>query len=145
MTNKNKKRQFKDVAGFALEIIKESKLKIILLSAISLITFLAGIIVALKTHSSYENLENYGIVDVRTGSLTTSFFSRLLSMLFIALIMLGCSFSSYLFPFAVLFLAYRAYLLGLNICLMIVFLFIVLKTDILFTRRKDRQDGKNKK
>ena len=33
----------------------------------------------------------------------------------------------------------------LYVCLMIVFLFIVLKTDILFTRRKDRQDGKNKK
>ena len=30
----------------------------------------------------------------------------------------------------------------LYICLMIVFLFIVLKTDILFTRRKDKQDEK---
>ena len=32
-----------------------------------------------------------------------------------------CSFSPYLFPLAVILIAYRAYLLGLNVCLMIIF------------------------
>ncbi len=121
MINKSKKRQFNEFAGFAIDIIKECKLKVILISAIMIIALLTGIIVAARTHSTYLGIENYGIVDVRTGTLTTTFFSRLLSMLFIALIMFGCSFSVYLMPIAVLFLAYRAYLLGLNICLMIIF------------------------
>ena len=114
MTYKNRNRQLNDIKNFACDMLKECKLKVIILSAIIIITFLTGIIIAAKTHSSYENLDSYGIVDVRTGTLTTSFFSRLFSMLFVALIMFLCSFSPYLFPLAVILIAYRAYLLGLN-------------------------------
>lgn len=121
MTYKNKNRQFKDATRFACDMLKESKLKIVIVSVVTIIALLTGIIVAAKTHSSYKGLDGYGIVDVRTGGLTTTFFTRLLSMLFIALILFGCSFSVYLLPIGIIFLAYRAYLLGLNICLMIIF------------------------
>ncbi len=120
MTYKNKKRQFKDATRFACDMLKESKFLVIVISIISIIALLTGIIVAIKTRSSFSHLDGYGVVDVRTGGLTTSFFTRLFSMLFIALILLGCSFSIYIFPIGILFLSYRAYLLGLNVCLLII-------------------------
>ncbi len=120
MTNKNKNRQLKEATRFACDMLKESKIIIIILSVISLITLLTGIIVAIKTRNSFSSLNGYGVVDVRTGGLTTSFFTRLFSMLFIALILFGCSFSIYIFPIGVIFLSYRAYLLGLNVCLLII-------------------------
>lgn len=121
MTNKHKNRQLKDELKFCFDILKESKVKVIVISVVTLIALLTGIIIAARTHSAYASLDNFGVIDVRTGTLTTSFFTRLLSMFFIALILLGCSFTIYTFPIGLLFIAYRAYLLGLNICLMIVF------------------------
>lgn len=120
MTNKNKNRQFKEVINFIIDMLKECKIKTIILSLVIVIAFLTGIIVAARTHTSFASIDGYGIIDVKTGTLTTSFFTRLFSMLFVALILLGCSFFNFLLPIAVLFLAYRTYLLGLNICLMIV-------------------------
>ena len=120
MTYKNKKRQIKELTGFGQEMIKDSKMKLIFITVILIISFLTGIIIAAKTHSSYEHFENFGIVDIRTGGLTTTFFTRLMSMLLIALILFGCSFTIYTLPIALIFLAYRSYLLGLNICLMVV-------------------------
>ncbi len=120
MTYKNKNRQLKELTGFDQEIIKDSKIKLIFITVILFISFLTGIIIAAKTHSSYEHFENFGIVDIRTGGLTTTFFTRLLSMLLMTLILFGCSFTIYTLPIAVIFLAYRSYLLGLNISLMIV-------------------------
>ena len=118
MTYKNKNRQVKELTAFGQEMIKDSKFKLISISVILFISFLTGIIIAAKTHSGYEHFENFGIVDIRTGGLTTTFFTRLLSMLLIALILFGCSFTIYTLPIAVIFLAYRSYLLGLNISLM---------------------------
>jgi hypothetical protein len=120
MTYKSKNRQFKEEARFAFDILKESKIKTIIVSVVVLIALLTGIIVAARTHTAFASIDNYGIIDVKTGTLTTTFFTRFFSMLFIGLILLGCSFSVYLFPIGVVFIAYRAYLLGLNICLMIV-------------------------
>ncbi len=121
MTNKMKNRQFREMAGFSLDMMKECKLKIICIAVALIIALLTGVIVAARTHSSFVGIENYGIVDVRTGTLTTTFFSRLLSMFFVTLIVFGCSYAIYLCPLAIAILVYRAYLLGLNICLMIVF------------------------
>lgn len=90
------------------------------MSVLLIIAILTGVIVALRTHSHYEIGENYGVVDVTTGGLATTFFARLFSMLLIAVICFGCSFLHYLFPVAMIFLCYRAYLLGLNIALMII-------------------------
>lgn len=120
MTYKSKNRQFKEEARFAFDILKESKIKAVIVSVVVLIALLTGIIVAARTHTAFASIDNYGIIDVKTGTLTTTFFTRFFSMLFIGLILLGCSFSVYLFPIGVVFIAYRAYLLGLNICLMIV-------------------------
>ncbi len=120
MTYKNKNRQIKEATRFACDMLKESKLFIVIISVISIIALLTGIIVAIKTRSSFAHLDGYGVVDVRTGGLATSFFTRLFSMLFIALILFGCSFSVYIFPIGIIFLAYRTYLLGLNVCLLII-------------------------
>lgn len=120
MTIKNKNRQIRKNFGFIFDLMKESKIKTIILSAIVLIAFLTGIIVAIKTKASYGSLSNLGVVCFEKGGvISSSFFTRLLSMLLIALICFGCSFTDYLFPLAILFLSYRGYLLGINICLII--------------------------
>lgn len=121
MTTKPKNRQIKNILNFILDCLKEHKFLFIIIASFCLISILTGIIVGAKTHSSYGSLDNFGVVDVTTGGLTSSFFTRLLSMIVISLVLFGCSFSIYLSPIALLFLAYRSYLLGLNICLMIIF------------------------
>lgn len=120
MTKKNKNRQIGKEFGFIFDLVKESKLKTIVLTAIVLIAFLTGIIVAIKTKASYDNLNNFGVVCFQKGGVVnSSFFTRLLSMLLVMLICFGCSFTDYLFPLSILFLSYRGYLLGVNISLII--------------------------
>ena len=120
MTNKNKNRLFNDFTNFLFENVKINKFLLIIISIITFIAFLTGIIVGAKTHSNIIDSDNFGVVDITTGGLTSTFFTRLLSMLFIMLILLGCSFTIYLLPIGIIFIVYRGYLLGLNICLMIV-------------------------
>ena len=120
MTNKNKNRLFNDFTNFIFENVKINKFLLIIISIITFIAFLTGIIVGAKTHSNIIDSDNFGVVDITTGGLTSTFFTRLLSMLFIMLILLGCSFTIYLLPIGIIFIVYRGYLLGLNICLMIV-------------------------
>lgn len=117
---KKKINGFKESCSFSFELLKECKLKTIITSVLLIIAIFTGIIVAIRTHSYYEIGKNYGVVDVASGGLTTTFFARIFSMLLIAAIVLGCSYLSYLFPLALIFLCYRAYLLGLNISLMII-------------------------
>lgn len=119
MTTKKRNNQFKENFSFCFELIKQSKLKFLITSLLFVVAILTGIIVALRTRSHYEIGDNYGVVDVTTGGLTTTFFARLFSMILITLICFGCSFLPYLYPLAMVFLCYRAYLLGLNITLMI--------------------------
>ena len=122
MTRKNKNRFFKDSCTFVFNIIKECKIKTIIITTFIVIAFLTGIIVAAKTHNNYNIFDNFGVVDISSNEVSSStFFTRLFSMLFIFLILFGCSYNKYLFPMGFIFLIYRAYLLGLNICLMIVF------------------------
>ena len=83
MTKKNKNFAFKDCKDFILESIKECKIKTIVLSAFVLISLLTGIIVAIKTHNDWGTTNGMGIVDTKTGVLTSTFFTRFLSMLFI--------------------------------------------------------------
>lgn len=120
MASKKNKNNFKQNFMFCLDLLKESKLKFIVTITIVVIAILTGVIVALRTHSHYEIGKNYGVVDVTSGGLTTTFFARLFSMLLIAAIVCGCSFMHILYPLAMIFLCYRAYLLGLNITLMLI-------------------------
>lgn len=120
MIVKKNKNQLKENFSFCFQLMKESKIKVVVTSILLIIAILTGIIVAIRTHNHYHIGENYGVVDVASGGLTTTFFTRLFSMLLIMGIVFGCSFLNYLYPLAILFLGYRAYLLGLNITLMLV-------------------------
>ncbi len=122
MTTKNKNRIFKDASNFILETIKECKIKTILICTITIIAILTGIIVAIRTKDSYNASNIFGVVDISSNQISVStFFTRLLSMLLIFLVLLASSYNKYTFVIGLIFMAYRAYLLGLNICLMIIF------------------------
>lgn len=122
MTTKNKKRIFKDVSNFVLETIKDCKLKTIIVFTVSIIALLTGIIVAIRTHNNYTISNDFGVVDITSNSVSVStFFTRLLSMCLVFLVLFGSAYNRYTFIIGIVFLAYRAYLLGLNVCLMIVF------------------------
>jgi hypothetical protein len=119
MTKNNKKIIFLQCKDFAIDLLKKNKIKAIVLGAFVLTAFLTGIIVAVKTKSDYGTASGLGIIDSR-GGLTSSFFTRIFSALFVFLILFGCSFRSYLLPVAAILLCYRSYLLGLNVTLIIV-------------------------
>lgn len=122
MKSKNRNHIFRDARNFILESIKECKIKTIIILVVSIITLITGIIVAIRTHDSYNIQNSYGVVDLSSNDISTStFFTRLLSMLLVFLILLGSSYNKYTFVIGFIFLGYRAYLLGLNLCLMIIF------------------------
>ena len=111
MTTKNKKRH-----NFFLiiESLKKCKLKLILIGIFIFIALITGIIVAAKVGAENQNIEKFDIL-----SFGSNFWGRLFSMLLVALICFGCSFSKWLFPISLLFLSYRGYLLGVNITFII--------------------------
>ena len=104
MTTKKRNNLFKNNFNFCFDLLKESKLKLFIVAIFLLIAIFTGIIVATKIHSHYDIKDDFGVVDVTTGGLTTTFFARLFSMLLIACIVFGCSFIPYLFPVAIIFL-----------------------------------------
>ena len=120
MTKRNKNFTFLSYKNFILDSIKSCKVKTLVLFIVMLITFLTGIIVAIKTKSDWGTAGGLGIIDAKTGSLTSTFFTRLMSMFFIFLVLFGSSYFPFLFPVAVIMIAYRSYLLGLNACLIII-------------------------
>ena len=121
MTNKNKNRIFISGRNFIFDNIKSCKIKFFAIAIALLIALLTGIIVAIRTHKSIFVNDNFGVVDISSNQVSPStFFTRLLSMLVMFLLLFGCSTTKYLFPVSLIFLAYRSYLLGLNACLMIV-------------------------
>ena len=105
MTKFNKNRQ--PILNSAIESIKASKAKLFIISIITLIALITGIIVGAKTDCFDECIT------------FASFWARFFSMILIMLICFGCAFTKWLCPLAGLFLAYRAYLLGLQIVLII--------------------------
>lgn len=122
MKSNKRNHIFKDAGNFVLETIKECKIKTMLILVVSIITLITGIIVAIRTYDNYNIQNSYGVVDLSSNDISTStFFTRLLSMLVVFLILLGSSYNKYTFIIGLIFLGYRAYLLGLNLCLMIIF------------------------
>lgn len=122
MTNKNKNRFFKDIFEFVLDCVKACRIKTIIILVLMVIALITGIIVAFRTKDSYSISDSFGVVDISSNGVNSStFFTRLLSMLLVFAILLGSSYNNYTFAIGLIFLGYRAYLLGLNLCLMIVF------------------------
>ena len=105
MTNFNKNRQ--PILNSVIESIKASKIKLLILSVITLIALITGIIVGAKT-DCFDKCITFA-----------SFWARFFSMILVMLICFGCAFTKWVFPLASLFFAYRAYLLGLPIVLII--------------------------
>jgi len=103
------------------DCFKQHKIKFLVSFCVLFIALLTGIIIAIKYYdSSVICLSNYGLVDFSGGVISSSFFSRFFSMLLIMLLLFACSFTSWTFPLAILILAYRTYLLGLNLTLMFI-------------------------
>lgn len=122
MTNKNKNRNFREAFEFIMDCIRACKIKTIIILVLTTIALITGIIVAVRTKDNYNITDYFGVVDVSANGVSSStFFTRLLSMLLVFAICLGSAYNNYTFVIGLIFLGYRAYLLGLNLCLMIVF------------------------
>lgn len=118
---KNKFRQFSPIKSFLIESIKINKIKSILLIIFCFLLFLTGIIVACRTGASNpDNIFGYALKEGSFKIITSSFFTRLLSTILIMALLFVFSLNKYLFPLGLLLLCYRSYLLGLNICFMII-------------------------
>lgn len=143
MAKSYKKQSFiSEVKFFLMDCFVSSKIKILITLFILFVSLVTGIILAVKFNSasSMKLLEDYGIVSFVGSGVTTSFFSRLLSIVLIMLILFACSYSGFLLPLAVILLAFRTYLLGFNLCLMlltyglsgiIISIFIILPCQLL--------------
>lgn len=117
---KNKMRQFSPVKDFIFESLRLHKLKSLFVLAFCLLLFLTGVIVACKTGTNNpDNIFGYALKEGSFQIITSSFFTRVLSSLLIMLLLFVFSLNKFLFPLGLIILAYRSYLLGLNICFMI--------------------------
>ena len=117
----NKKHSFINETKYYLsDTLSQSKIKLIVTAFVLFVSLMVGIILAVKYNKdlSMNLLEDYGIVSFVGKGITSSFFSRLLSICLVMLILFACSFSKFLFPFAIAIMAFRTYLLGFNLCLM---------------------------
>ena len=113
MTIKNIKRH--DFSRIT-DILNRSKFKLFLISIICIILLTTGIIVGVKTAGNCDEIEI-----AQLFSFGSSFWGSFFSMAVITIIIFGCCFCKWLFPLSLLLLSYRAYLLGLNLTLIIVF------------------------
>ena len=121
MTNKHKNRLFADATNFIFDIVKQCKIKTIIILTVTIIALITGIIVGVRVQNNYNTINNFGVVDIsENGVVASTFFTRLLSIMVVFLILLASSFNNYTFVIGIIFLGYRAYLLGLNICIMVV-------------------------
>ena len=118
---KNKMRQFSPVKDFIFESVRFHKLKALIILTCCLLLFLTGVIVACKTGTNNpDNIFGFALKEGSFQIITSSFFTRLLSSLLIMLLLFVFSLNRFLFPLGLILLAYRNYLLGLNICFMII-------------------------
>ena len=121
MTNKHKNRLFADATNFIFDTVKQCKIKTIIILTVTIIALITGIIVGGRVQNNYNTINNFGVVDIsENGVVASTFFTRLLSIMVVFLILLASSFNNYTFVIGIIFLGYRAYLLGLTICIMVV-------------------------
>lgn len=102
---------------------KESRFKIIISLSLIFIAFLTGVFVAIKLKkvADITAVSDYCLANFSNGILGSMsvFMSRLTSLVFIVGLLSLCSFTIFLIPVAEVILIYRAYLLGVNLLLMI--------------------------
>ncbi len=111
---------FSNIKDNVCDCLRASKVKCLILAFVLLVSLLTGIIVAVRCHNSpfINGAPAYGVVDISGVVINSSFFTRLLSMILVLLLLLLFSLSPFCMPLAFILLAYRTYLLGLNLCLM---------------------------
>lgn len=109
-----------EIKCFLVDRFNLCKIRFLVTLFILFVSLIIGIILACKYKNDFSMnlLDDYGIVSFVGTGVTSSFFSRLLSIFLIMLILFICSFSRFLMPLAVVVLAFRTYLLGFNLCLM---------------------------
>lgn len=105
-----------------IDILKSIKWQIIFSAIIILIGFIIGIYFAFS-QAAIDFTDGDKLMCFLTGNMTSlsSFIYRLLSSLVVLLLLLLFSKSKWLMPFALLLIFYRAYLLGINIGIMLKF------------------------
>lgn len=113
----NKKRNIFDFKEFFCQTCKRYKFRLLIVLIASLIAMLTGVILAIKTKSvDYFSLWGKG----QNRISQTSFWLRLLSMLVVFFMVVIGSLNVYLMPIGILFIAYRCFLMGGNITLLII-------------------------
>lgn len=106
-------------------VLKKNKFKILLSLILVLVAIFTGVFVAIKSHNNYNlgMLQEINLDDFYCGVVASSsaFMSRMLSLTVNFLILVGLSFSPYLFLLAQVLYIYRGYLFGLNFALIFIF------------------------
>ncbi len=102
---------------------KTNKLKIFVLIFIVLLALITGIFTAIKyikTDTLFD-FNNFGLTEFSKGNIASLslFFQRLLSYLVVLSLLFLCSLYAPLFPVGCIIIAYRSFLLGLNVALII--------------------------
>lgn len=101
-----------------LSAFKKNKLKLLIILICTLIALFTGVIIAIKTKSF--NVFSTFLGDVESLN-KTNFWLRLLSMLVVfGFVILG-AINDWMSLFAILFISYRAFLMGGNIALLVMF------------------------
>lgn len=107
-----------------LSFLIVNKVKLIAIMFVIAISLLTGIFTAVKYLNGglVISVKEYGITEFVNGDITTTaiFFKRTLSFTVVLLVLFLCSFYGPLFPISLIVLAYRSFLLGLNVCLIVV-------------------------
>lgn len=116
---KRKSNVFFNLKQLICDCFFHCKLKFYITGFVMLVALLTGIIVAIKCFSCGDAFDHYGVVDMSNG-LSSSFFSRLLSMILVLLLLFGFSFTKFCTPLALILIGYRTYLLGLNLTIMFI-------------------------
>ena len=104
--------------------MSECKIRLIITYILLIIGLFIGIFVAVRLHneSILDQAGDYGFINFSPSNLSTlsSFLTRLLSFVAIAGLLCLFSLTIFLYPIAEIVLIYRAYLIGLNLVIIII-------------------------
>ena len=124
MLKQNRTKNLVTKVSFDLkQTIFECKWRLLITLMLCLLSIALGIFFAikLKNEDQLSNAVNYGFVDFSVVSLNSfsSFLMRILSAVIFTFLIFLFSTSVFLYPLAEIILMYKGYLLGLNICIIL--------------------------